>query len=158
MVAFKPVLVGLAVALPLVVGSLQGPAEAMERQGRTATRAAELDGVEAVSHLRRPGQFPGLRGEELAPSDSATLLRQSEVVVRERCTYRPLFDQRLAFDCEAVVLPANVGGGPDGAESIPELGGVSLERLNAEGQLENLPLNSAADSPDPLGLGVQFRL
>ena len=162
MVALKPVLVGLAMAL---VGSLQGPVQGMEPQGmaaseigsQTVSRAAELNGVEAVSNGQRPGQFPGLRGEELAVSDSATLLRQSEVVVRERCTYRPLFEQRLAFDCEAVVLPANVGGGPEAA-GIPELGGVDLERLDAGLDLEGLPLNSASDSPDPLGLGVQLRL
>ena len=157
MVAFKSVLVGLAVVVPFVAGSGSGAAQAMEQPGLAVTRAAALERGTAVSNRQRPGQFPGLRGEALPVAESAALLRESEVVVRERCMHRPLFDQQLAFDCEPVVLPANVGGGPD-ADRIPELGGAELERLDPELQLENLPLNSAADSPDPLGLGVQLRL
>lgn len=155
MLTFKTsALITLAAVLPasLAISPVQG----MERQVRTATRAAELESAASVSNLSAPGQFPDLQQSELAPWETMNRLKQSEVVVRDRCSYWPEPEQTLEFDCEAVVLPANIGG--NDLELIPEFGVTNLERFDPGLEFESLPLNSASDSPDPLGLGAQLKL
>jgi len=161
MVVLRPLLLGAALALTLspLPASANSTEELLEP---AATQAAELGQGASLSNQQQPGQFPALQQGQLPLNSTDARLKQSEVVVRDRCTHRPLFDQTLAFDCQPVVLPANIGGAE--FDEIPELGVTDLERLDAGTLDARTPLleselpNSASNVPDPLGLGVQLRL
>lgn len=155
MLTFKPRWVGLAAVVPLALGAIA--AQATELELGMSSRAAQLLPSAPLSYEAvLPSYVPELQQGERDWTDTAALLKQNELLIIGRCVYRPLLGTQVESRCEPAVLPANIGGGPE-FDLIPERQPTNIQALPPDFDLDNIPLNSASDAPDPQGLGVQVR-
>lgn len=155
MLTFKPCWVGIAAVVPLALGAIA--AQATELELGMSNRAAQLLPAAPLSYEAvLPSSVPELQRGERPWTDTAALLKQNELLVIGRCVYRPLLGTQVESLCEPVVLPANIGGGPE-FDLIPERPPTNIQALPTNVDLDSVPLNSASDDPDPQGLGVQVR-